>query len=201
MSLEEDIRQYLPKYLSPSSYSEILDELKGFPENIDERMYFKPSDDILYQGDVISDMPIVDMDNLNKGIKHSPALILSNTCDMDLNNERPFMSRIMYAPLISLKKYSDSLLKRGVLKSKIENHINNIKKQQVTSIFFLPKSELFDDSFVFLDRILNIDVGFVDRNRLNECRLSSLGNYGFYLLLFKLSVHFSRMQEGVDRRT
>ena len=65
---------------------------------------------------------------------------------------------------------------------------------------FLPKNKNIEDSIIFLDRILHIDCRSVNRDTLKEQRLFSLSDYGFYLLIFKLSVHFSRIQEKVDRR-
>jgi len=35
----EDITKYLPKYLSGSAQEELFDEIKRFPDNIDQRLY------------------------------------------------------------------------------------------------------------------------------------------------------------------
>ena len=36
-------------------------------------------------------------------------------------------------------------------------------------------------------------------DHLRNHRIFSLSQYGHYLFLFKLSFHFTRMQEGIDR--
>lgn len=52
---------------------------------------------------------------------------------------------------------------------------------------------------MFFDRINNCDNDAMPRNDLDSRRLYSLSNYGLYLFLFKLSVHLTRIREGVDR--
>ncbi len=56
-----------------------------------------------------------------------------------------------------------------------------------------------EDSIVFLDKIYHVDNRFINRDTLEDQRLFSLSDYGFYMLIFKLSVHFSRIQEKVNR--
>lgn len=200
MTLDDEIKIYLPKYLSAENYDTLIKELEDFPKNIDDRMYTSIADeDLLCQGDVIKDMPYAEINHLELGIKNKDCIVLSNTCDIDPNNKRFFSSRIMYAPLIELVKYKSVLLDHGILEQKINDHIKSIKEQRISQILFLPESASFRESVVFLDRVLNIDNRFIDRLTLKDCRLVSLSDYGFYMLLFKISVHFSRLQENVNR--
>jgi hypothetical protein len=200
MTLDDEIRIYLPKYLSAENYDTLIKELEGFPDNIDQRMYTSIADEgLLCQGDVIKDMPYAEIDHLEMGVKNKDCIVLSNTCDIDPNNKRFFNSRIMYAPLIELDKYKKVLLDHGVSEQQINGHINSIKEQRVSQILYLPKSQSFDESIVFLDKVINIDHRYIDRVTLNDRRLVSLSDYGFYMLLFKISVHFSRLQENVVR--
>ncbi len=39
MITEDELKKYLPKYLSEENYNNLLTELKSFPYNIDNRMY------------------------------------------------------------------------------------------------------------------------------------------------------------------
>lgn len=39
MITEDELKKYLPKYLSEENYKTLLAELKSFPYNIDGRMY------------------------------------------------------------------------------------------------------------------------------------------------------------------
>ena len=200
MITDEELKKYLPKYLSEENYNNLLSELKSFPNNIDARMYTSYlKDDIIYQGDGIDNMPIIDLAQSSKGPQSVPALILSNTCDMDLANIRMFPSSIIYAPIIKLSNYQSVLSKYCNDTNKIENHITNLKQQKITQIMYLPAIGNMEESIVFLDRLFNINNKYIDRTNLKDTRIFSFSDYGFYLLIFKLSVHFSRIQEKVNR--
>ena len=188
MITEDELKKYLPKYLSEENYKTLLAELKSFPYNIDGRMYTSMLDkNVIFQGDGLKKMPIIDLVNIERGVKNVSCLILSNTCDMDLSNSRMFPASIMYAPIINLTRYISVLQKQGVNSSKIENHISDLKQQKM------------EDSIVFLDKIYHVDNRFINRDTLEDQRLFSLSDYGFYMLIFKLSIHFSRIQEKVNR--
>jgi hypothetical protein len=201
MTLEDEIRIYLPKYLSAENYDTLIKELEDFPKNIDQRMYTSIAEDnLLCQGDIIKDMPYVQMEHLERGVKNTDCIVLSNTCDIDPNNKRQFNSRLMYAPLIELAKYRKFQIEKGnATEQQINDHIKSIKEQRISQILYLPKTNTFNESIVFLDRVINIDSRTIDRMTLKERRLVSLSDYGFYMLLFKISVHFCRLQEKVVR--
>ena len=200
MITNEELKKYLPKYQSEENYNNLLSELKSFPDNIDARMYTSfLNDEIIYQGDGIDNMPIIDLTQSSKESQLAPALILSNTCDMDLSNNRMFPSSIMYAPIIKLSKYQSVLSQHCNDANKIDSHISNLKQQKITQIMYLPAKGNMEESLVFLDRIFNINNKYIDRENLKNIRLFSFSDYGFYLLIFKLSVHFSRIQEKVNR--
>lgn len=157
------------------------------------------NNDILYQGDGIDNMPIIDLAKGSKDIKLVPALILSNTCDMDLSNTRMFPSSIMYAPIIKLSNYQSILNLHCSDTEKVNNHIFNLKQQKITQIMYLPATGKMEESLVFLDRVYSIDNKYINRSNLKDIRFFSFSDYGFYLFVFKLSVHFSRIQEKVNR--
>jgi hypothetical protein len=113
-------------------------------------------DEIIYQGDGINNLLYADLPS--QEIKALKSVVLSNTCDNDINNRRYLSSYINYSPLISLEKYEQTLLKTYPAK----------------------KNE-------------------ISRESLKQQRIFSLSNYGFYLFLFKLSIHFTRFGEAVDR--
>lgn len=150
MITEDELKKYLPKYLSEENYKTLLAELKSFPYNIDGRMYTSMLDkNVIFQGDGLKKMPIIDLVNIERGVKNVSCLILSNTCDMDLSNSRMFPASIMYAPIINLTTYISVLQKQGVNSSKIENHISDLKQQKITQIIFLPANSQMEDSIVF----------------------------------------------------
>ena len=201
MTLDDEIKIYLPKYLSAENYDTLIKELEDFPDNIDSRMYTSIADESLVcQGDVIKGLPYTEIDHLEKGIKYKDCIVLSNTCDIDPNNKRLFGSRLMYAPLVELDRYREVLANhKAASDQQINDHIKSIKQQRISQILYLPKSNTFNESIVFLDRVLNIDNRYIDRVTLKEHRQVSLSDYGFYMLLFKISVHFCRLQENVER--
>jgi hypothetical protein len=200
----DDIQLFLPKYLSAGSKEELFSGLKDFPENIDSRLYTTSlyETNILYQGDGIKDFLFINLPD-NTSMKLAPGIVLSNTCDLHTENLKLFQSRIIYAPILNLEKYQTNLRKQLDDKAyKVDNFIASIRKQEVTQIFYLPELPyVINESIVFLDRVLNIGNDFISREDLRERRLFTLSNYGIYLFVFKLSLHFTRLQDSVDRQS
>jgi len=199
----EDFKLYLPKFLSVESDKELFDGLKDFPNNIDSRIYTNYLSDtkIIYQGDGISDMLYVNLPNPD--IKPVPGMILSNTCDIDLANVRNFPSQVVYSPIFNLFKYQTALYKNSSkTNEQVDSHIKSIRNQEITQIFYLPKiNGKIDDSIVFFDRVCNFSNKLIQRENLKEKRLFTLSDYGSYLFLLKLSIHFTRIQDKVERKS
>lgn len=199
----EDFKLYLPKFLSAESEKELFNSLKDFPKNIDSRIYtnYLSNSDIIYQGDGISDMLFVNLPSPE--IKPVPSMILTNTCDIDIVNVRNFPSQVVYAPIFNISKYKEALYKNSKkTEEQIDSHINSIKNQEITQIFYLPKVEgKIDDSIVFFDRVCNFPNKLISRENLNEKRLFTLSDYGSYLFILKLSIHFTRIQDKVERKS
>lgn len=199
----EDIQLYLPKYLDKESRKALFSELKQFPDNIDDRMYsdFHISDNekIVYQGDGLKDLLVTNLPE--KTIKHANCMILSNTCDIFLKNDRLNSINVIYAPIIDLDKYSDLLINGNVYnQSSIKSHLDSVRKQKVSHIFYLPKGKMLEnESIVFFDKVNNCSSSFLERDKLFDKRIFSLSQYGFYLFIFKLSIHFTRVQENINR--
>ncbi len=196
-----DFKIYLPKYLSSESEKELYSSLKDFPANIDDRIYtnYLKRNSTIYQGDGLKNMLVVNLPSTEK--KYVPAMILSNTCDIDPANKRHFPSQIIYAPLVNLDKYAKALQQK-IPESRVEGHLNSIRKQLITQIFYLPAIKgTLEASVVFLDRVFNIGNEYVERSSLEKSRIFTLSDYGNYLFVFKLSLHFTRIQDKVDRKS
>jgi hypothetical protein len=201
----DEIRKYLPQYLSSESQSELFKDLKEFPDNIDQRLFSTKllDHDLIYQGDGIDGLMVSNFPSSET--RDLPAIVYSNTCDVDPENNRFFSSRIVYSPIFNLDKYKQMLIGEFVDTGKhtleaINNHIEAIKKQHITQIMFLPKgNKLQDDSIVFLDRVNNCPLGTMSVEDVKRKKLFVLSNYGLYVFLIKLSIHFTRIQENVDR--
>ncbi|MBA7525707.1 hypothetical protein ES705_17860 [subsurface metagenome] len=199
----DDIKIYLPKYLSAESEKELFSELREFPNNQDIRLYtdFLKDEKIVFQGDGILEMLIINLPQPE--IKPAPCVIISNACDISPDNVRNFPSNVLYAPLFNLQKYESSIREKSKKSNQqIENHINAIRKQEITQIFYLPaKPSKIEESIVFFDRINNCPNNYMDRKDLSKKRLFTLSDYGSYLFLLKMSIHFTRIRDGVERKT
>ena len=205
MTSIEEIKKYLPQYLSASATVSLFEELKQFPSNIDQRIYTErlKGESVIFQGDGLIGLLYVNLPDTTA--KPLLGMIFSNTCDIDAQNDRLFDARISFAPIFNLNKYKNALIEKYV-NSKIKtiqainSHIDDIKKQNISQIFYLPQgSGLEQDSIVFLDRINNLPSGYFSKDQIVKNRIFTLSDYGFYLFLFKLSVHFTRVRESVQR--
>ena len=201
----DDVKKYLPQYLSAVGQQELFSELKEFPHNIDQRIYTSSlaCENSIFQGDGISNLLYINFPSTE--VRPVTGMVLSNTCDIEQSNQRFTSMRMVYAPIVNLEKYKNVLIKEHVETNKktiqsIESHISDLQKQYISHIFYLPKSGgLANDSIVFLDRINNCPSDSVDSNSITNQKLFTLSDYGFYLFLFKISVHFTRIRDGVVR--
>lgn len=192
----EDLEIYLPKYLSDESQKELYSDLKDFPDNINKIFGSKYlSQDGLLQSDIVEDIPFFNLPILES--KSAKVMIISNSCDIDPQNKRDLPPKVSYAPLISMSKFIDLLEKSGIEEQRIYQIVNSIKKQEKTSMFFVPQgSGLSEDCIVLFENILSIDRDYFFENHK---KLATFSNYGFYMFLLKLSIHLTRIQEKVDR--
>ena len=110
----EDIKDYLPKYLTPESEKTLFEELKSFPENIDSRIYtnYLKDENIIFQGDGIEGLLFVNLPA--ERIEKVSAMILSNMCDTNPENVRLFHPNIVYSPIINLKQSTTEKVKGGI---------------------------------------------------------------------------------------
>jgi hypothetical protein len=202
MELAEDIKLYLPQYLSDDEQKRLREELAKFPmDGTKETIYTNAlkNADYLLQGDGIDSMPFISFPDLK--LKEVPALLLSNTCDMSVDNKRMNHSRIMYAPILNFDTYEKSL-RKNFPNDRVDNHLKDIREQHVSQILFLPKGgNLAYDGIVFFDRAISLPQSEDVVNGMCERKLFTFSNFGFYLFLLKLSIHFTRIQEKIDRST
>ncbi len=200
--LSEDIKIYLPKFLSSESSQELFECLKDFPNNIDERLYtsYLKKEDSIFQGDGMKNMLVINLPQPD--IKPIPSMILSNTCDISPDNTRLFNTNILYSPIFNLRKYKEKISSdsRKPLQA-IEDHITAIKRQEITQIFFLPElKNQIEDSIVFFDRVCNCSNKIIKKENIDAERIFTLSDYGSYLFVLKLSIHFTRIFDKVERR-
>jgi hypothetical protein len=196
--LLEDFKQYLPKYLSPAATKKLFAELEQFPRNMDERLYTTRlrGEATVFQGDGLDALPVTNLPDETVG--RAKVMVLSNTCDMDAANPRWMPARIIYCPVISLHAYERLLARTGSGIS--SSHFDDIRAQRVSNMFYLPKTRgTGEEAIALLDRVNNCDLKILTPAEVPDRRLFTLSDYGFYLFLYKLSIHFTRIREGVPR--
>lgn len=198
MTPDELLRLHLPKDLSPETEDALFESLKGFPKLYYERFYsgkLQRSPDYL-QGDGVGGLLLFNLPSTES--RPGPGMILSNTCDISPENKRYFRASVCYAPIFNLEKYRGKLAAAHGQEA-ASSHVEAIRNQRITQLFFLPKGgALADDSFIHLDQIISLPVESLP-NDPPKGRLFSLSQYGHYLFLLKLSIHFCRMNDRLDR--
>lgn len=196
-----DIEIYLPKYLSGDEQSRLFEELKQFPENIHARLYssLHDGDGVIFQGDGLAQLPVVSLPDTS--VMMAPIMVVSNTCDISELHERLYPSNIVYCPLIRFDAWREEL-HRAFPESgdRVEALLDSVRRQECSSMFYLPKgARLTEDRIALMDRLVHHSVAALDIERLVANRLFTLSDYGFYLFLFKLSIHLTRLREGIAR--
>lgn len=199
-NITEDISLYLPQYLSAEEKDSLKKELGNFTQNGTQKSIYTSalsSAEYLLQGDGVSEIDYCNFPDTT--IKKAPVLLLSNTCDMSLENRRMNPCRITFVPLLNLNKYKESLCERFD-QERIESHINDIKNQHITQILFLPQGgKLEYDAIAFFDMSISLPLNETIVKDMCDKKLFTLSDFGFYLLLLKLSMHFTRIKEKISR--
>jgi len=192
----ESIGTFLPPYLSHFDRSKLAEALRQFPENMD---YYtlQPLGREIYQGDGWKGFLIYDFD-AGEPVSDVSGIILSNSCDLDSKNERDRSRNVVFAPVARLQGHIQSWRDAGVGEDKIEQRYEDITKQRITDLFYLPEcSGRFPELVVSLDDVHSIPRHVFDTTEGG--RIFCLNFYGFYLFVLKLSIHFTRVQEGMNR--
>jgi hypothetical protein len=195
----DDFKYHLPRYLTEESTKHLFEEIRNFPDNIDGRIFTTRLKDekTIFQGDGISNLPVISLPSTNS--INAKVMVFSNTCDIDPQNDRPFNVQICYAPIFSMDKYK-AMLEQNLSEEAVEGHLRSVKNQEITQIFYLPyHPDVEGESVVFFDRINNFDRRYIEADQIPKQRLFTLSDYGFYLFLIKLSIHFTRIGEKVER--
>lgn len=201
-NLDEEIKKYLPQYLSEIELNNLREELSKFPTDGTKDTVYTialSNADYLLQGDGVANLDYINFPDVV--IKPIDVILLSNTCDMSIENKRMNPCRIMYAPILKFDKYARKL-RESFPSQRVDNHLRDIKAQQISQAMFLPKGGKMDyDGIVFFDRAISIPLSEETMQSMCDNKLFTLSNFGLYLLLLKLSIHFTRIQERIDRTT
>jgi hypothetical protein len=192
----EQVSLFLPKYLTPSQKQDLYSEMLKFPGAT--RFYLHRQDlrDQLLQGDGWQGFIAINFYTGQR--KVVSGVILSNTCDVSTDNSRSLPVNILFAPLVNLSQYEQLLLANGKSPAQVGSQFNEIRNQKVTSMFYLPRSSgVIEESIILLDDIHVHPLR--DFLEVSHKPLFQLNQFAFYLFLIKLSIHFCRFQEGIQR--
>lgn len=191
----ESIQDQIPYYLTREDKDSLITALNSFP-HVDYYLNRYPQD--FLQGDGWTSLGVIRLEDGER--KFVKGILLSNSCDIDMANKRDLPAKIVFSPIIRLSRYKELLMNSIQDGNRIENKIAAIKEQKVTALFYLPKGSILDDDYVaVLDDIHTIPLNsFIAQD--SKQKLFTLSQVGFYLFLLKLSVHFCRFQENIERR-
>ena len=191
----DQVRLYLPQYLSSARQDDLWKELRAFPNN--RSIYStRNTDPDALQGDGWRGFVAIDFYSLDR--KTVSGLVLSNSCDIASENRRALTPNITFVPLVRLERYMAKLEAAGKTAEQRRSIVEQVKGQQITSLMFLAAvPDLMADSVALFDDVRAHPLDhFLANDRSILFRLS---DFGFYLFLFKLSIHFTRMMEDVER--
>lgn len=191
----ESIRDQIQPYLSQKDKDTLVNALASFPRHIE--YYIEKYRTELLQGDGWNSVEVLNFDSGER--KLIKALLLSNSCDVDPENKRSLPMKLTFASMIKLANYKKILIAAGLDQKVIDSKLQSIREQRLTSLVYFPKGgELEDEYVALLDDIHTVPyASFVKKEQ--KQKLFTLSNVGFYLFVFKLSVHFCRLHEEVLR--
>jgi hypothetical protein len=192
------VADQIPYYLSQEEKFGLVEALKNWPKPI--QYYIKRYANEVLQGDAWTKLPIR---NFSTGeLAYIDGIILSNSCQIDPANDRHLPAKVTFAPLIDLGRYISLLERADMNAEQIAAKVTAIKEQRVHNVFYLPAGETIqNDQIALLDDVFSFPLTELDpRESSKNKKLETLSMVGFYLFVLKLSVHFCRLHENIERR-
>jgi hypothetical protein len=203
------IEHLFPSYLTKTEKGRLLEALEQFKDahtkgkwNSKNYSHFYAQTPYNYflQGDLIREIRYPNWNAQGKLFERTftDALILSNTCDLDLSNLRKAHKQVILAPIIEMAQYLEEIPNE----QEREEIIKGIKAQTTSNILYLPPNMVngkdyichFDKAFWFPTDELHSYLSDIE-----QARIASLDYFGYYLFLVKLSYHFCRLPEEKQR--
>lgn len=198
----DTLKHQIPYYLSAEDRSVLIGELKAISQGMTAEYVLSKYQDTfgedMLQGDGWRGFILFSFDTSEK--RSVRGIVLSNSCDVDPNNPRDLPTRAIFAPLVRLAAFVALLEQNGMDATRIDAKVADIKAQKTTNIFHLPAGAFLDEDYVVrLDEVHSMPLAAHAAN-VDRQKLFTLSNTGFYMLVLKLSVHFCRLQENVNRK-
>lgn len=191
----EAIHEQIPYYLSQEAKKNLINALNAFPKSIN--YYIDQYHGEILQGDCWTLVEVIRFEDGSR--KLVKGVLLSNSCDIAPENKRELPPLLTFSPIIRLSRYLERLSEAGLDERQISNKAAAIKEQKVTTIFYLPKGGSLDDDYIaLLNDVHTVPYPAFDA-RKEKNKLFTLSQVGFYIFLFKLSIHFCRFHEEIVR--
>lgn len=196
----EELKNQIPFYLTAEpEQKELVRNLDALTRGVTTGYYIpsarEPDASSVLQGDGWQDFQLF---SFEAGEKRSVrGIVLSNSCDISEDNERAIAPKVVFAPIVRLSAIETRMISKGLPENSVKDRISAIKGQSVTSMFYLPAGGQLEHEYVaLLDDLHSMPITAFSKSD----KLFTLSMAGFYLFAFKLSVHFCRLHENVDRR-
>jgi len=194
----EELEKYFPQYLTAIDKKQLYKEIKDFPKNKEFYIYLQNYEAQALQGDGWKSFLLINIETIER--KKVSGIVISNSCDIDPANGIRDGQKILFAPLIKLSRYEEGMKESNLSDTEITQTISNIRSQLISHIFYLPEYPgHIEESIVLLDDINSNPLQHFLQNR--EHKLFCLNQFAFYLFIIKLSIHFTRLREGLRRYT
>jgi hypothetical protein len=198
----ETLIQQIPHYLTAEDQKVLLEELSAISRGGTAEYLLSPSRDsfgeVMLQGDGWRGFLLFLFETGD--LRSVRGIVLSNSCDVDPKNPRDVPARVIFAPLVRLSVYKALLDASGIGAERVAAKIDAIKAQKTSNIFYLPAGGVLQEDYVVrFDDAHNMPVA-AHAKAEDRGKLFTLSNTGFYMFVLKLSVHFCRLQEKVNRK-
>lgn len=201
----QSFENLIPSYLSSERKQRLVEGLSQFKSNLRSQICyndFYTSTKNLLQSDIIESVKLInwtDTDNCKIGF--SPGIIISSSCDINVDNPRTTnIKQALFAPIIELDEYVKNLKEDRFSEEQISEFVRVLKRQEHTNLFYLPaNSKNGKEYIVFFDKITWRPIS--DIKQITESKYLSLSTFGYYLFLMKLSYNFCRLPEEFDERS
>lgn len=196
----ETLQKQIPYYLiADPAQKELLKELQSLSDGATNGYYISKTSDPyiegMLQGDGWRGFGLFSFESGSR--KTVRGIVLSNSCDVSPENQRALPSKVTFAPMVRLSALKRRFENSNLNPIQIESKLQAIKSQSVTNIFYLPAGgELEEDYVALLDDLHSMPMSALQKS---AGKLFTLSMAGFYLFVFKLSVHFCRFHENVGR--
>lgn len=205
---EQNIENLLPSYLTSTNKDRLKEALRQFSAtgNQDEiypNFYYTSNLNHFAQGDILHSLKSVDwnFDKSEYETVYYSVMLLSNSCDVSQENKRATNPKnILFVPIVPLSEVIQDFVANGFKDDEIESFKSNLKRQLFSNLFYLPVSYKKNEDFIaYFDRTYWYPQQEIVKINLPEERYISLSNIGYYMLILKMSYHFCRVPEEIER--